>query len=652
MQQERFRIVVVDRVPDDGAAIRALLGAGHEVEAVDPTRAEAIAGLAARRPDLVLLDQRDLGLCPAVVAACDGVPVLALLAEDASGDAEPTALRAGAVDVLRRPLQADLVQLRLGERLRARRRLVAAETAMGQMAGVKAVILALLQTALRPMPLQTQLEAILDAIAVLPWLESEGRGGIFLTDDSKELVLSAARGVGLRVETQCADPRRPHCACVAAARGGTPVFVSRVPPACSIAGLGPDDPGLYCLPLRAGERTLGVLAVLVHPGHHPAPEEAAFMDELATTVATLISRRLMQSVLEIHRYEVQAAQSDVIRLLGRAAEYRDTDTGLHTIRVAYFCRCIADHLGLSPDACELLFQAAPMHDIGKIGIPDAILKSPRRLEEPEFAVMKTHTLIGEEVLRGETPLIVAARAVAGGHHEKWDGSGYPRGLAGEAIPLFARICAVADVFDALGQARPYKPEWDMKDVLAYLRQQAGLQFDPAVLAAFFDALPEILRFRTLYSDEALRQHAPLHLPPLAAPAETVFPWLDQYTLGIPIIDEHHRYLLDLMNMLHEAVTRSGQIFDIAQALKALESYSAVHFREEERLMVQAGYPGLSEHVAEHRGFVADIARTWQSLRDNPLFSGWHTLKFLSDWLINHIQESDARAAAAIRAANR
>ena len=651
MSQPDVRIVVIDRETGMAEQVGAWLGPGCAVERAEP----AVAELIARRPDLILLeDEPDhaLLLCAALVAspALDGVPIVILLAAGASVEAEVAALQAGAGDVLRRPLVPELVRLRLGERLRLRRRFVAEKSARSRVAGVKAVILALVQTGLRPMPLQAQLDAILDAIARLPWLESEGRGGIFLTDESGELVLSAAGGFNLKPGIQCSDLAIGHCACARAARDGVPVFVPRVPGVCSIARSNGES-GLYCLPLRAVERTLGVLAVLIRPGHHPEPEEAAFMSELATTVATLISRRLMQSVLEMRRYEIQAAQSDVIRLLGRAAESRDTDTGLHTVRVAHFARCIGERLGLPPDSCEVLFQAAPMHDIGKIGIPDAILKSPRRLEPAEFEVMKSHTLIGEAMLKGDTPLIVAARSVAGSHHEKWDGTGYPRGLAGEAIPLFARICAVADVFDALGQARPYKPEWKMEDVLSYLRQQSGVQFDPAVLAAFFHALPEILRFRTLYGDEALRQHAPLHLLPVVSPREVAFPWLDRYTLGIPTIDEHHRYLLDLMNMLHDAVTRSGQIVDVAQALKALESYTAVHFREEERLMVAAGYGGLEAHLAEHRGFSADLARTWNNLRDNPLFSGWHTLKFLSDWLINHIQDSDACAAKAIRAAS-
>ncbi|MCJ2137295.1 HD domain-containing protein [Methylobacterium sp. J-026] len=197
--------------------------------------------------------------------------------------------------------------------------------------------------------------------------------------------------------------------------------------------------------------------------------------------------------------EVEAAlrhmrerEEEIIFRLALAVEYRDNDTGDHTWRVARYSQIVAEGLGLAPDFCRSLYLAAPLHDVGKVGIPDGILLKPGRLDPDEFALIKTHATIGKRILGGSaSELIRLAAEIAEAHHEKWDGSGYPNGLAGTAIPLAARIVAVADVFDALTTQRPYKAAMSFEAALACIRAESGRHFDPACVAAFCARWPDI-----------------------------------------------------------------------------------------------------------------------------------------------------------------
>ncbi len=190
--------------------------------------------------------------------------------------------------------------------------------------------------------------------------------------------------------------------------------------------------------------------------------------------------------------EVEAAlrhmrerEEEIIFRLALAVEYRDSDTGDHTWRVARYSQIIAEELGLAPDVCRSLYLAAPLHDVGKVGVPDSILLKPGRLDPDEFTVVQTHTTIGQRILGGSaSELIRLAAEIAEAHHERWDGDGYPNGLAGTAIPLAARIVAVADVFDALTTQRPYKAAMSFEAALDSLRAESGRHFDPACVAAF------------------------------------------------------------------------------------------------------------------------------------------------------------------------
>ena len=184
-------------------------------------------------------------------------------------------------------------------------------------------------------------------------------------------------------------------------------------------------------------------------------------------------------------HELQEAQGEILARLAAAAEHRDDDTGRHTLRVGELSAAIAETLGLSSQVVSLIRAAAPLHDVGKIGVPDHVLLKAGALTPEEFAIMKTHTTIGAAILAGgHSPVVIEAERIALNHHERWDGTGYPNGLLGDAIPLSARIVAVADVFDALTHERPYRPAWPMARVMEEVRAQAGRHFDPEVVAAF------------------------------------------------------------------------------------------------------------------------------------------------------------------------
>ncbi|MHB2207627.1 HD domain-containing phosphohydrolase [Methylobacterium sp. CM6257] len=186
-------------------------------------------------------------------------------------------------------------------------------------------------------------------------------------------------------------------------------------------------------------------------------------------------------------------EEEIIFRLALAVEYRDSDTGDHTWRVARYSQIVAEGLGLAPDFCRNLYLAAPLHDVGKVGISDGVLLKPGRLDPDEFALIKTHTAIGKRILGGSaSPLIRLAAEIAESHHEKWDGSGYPGGLSGTEIPLADRIVAVADVFDALTTQRPYKEAMSFEAALACIRAESGRHFDPACVEAFCARWPDVL----------------------------------------------------------------------------------------------------------------------------------------------------------------
>jgi putative two-component system response regulator len=200
--------------------------------------------------------------------------------------------------------------------------------------------------------------------------------------------------------------------------------------------------------------------------------------------------------------EVYAREQELLFRMSRAAEFRDPETGAHIQRMARYSELISIRLGRPEAEQQQLLQAAPMHDVGKLGIPDGILLKPGKLTPEEFDQMKQHAIIGYELLKdSNSSVLQIAATIAVSHHEKFDGSGYPYGVAGDAIPLFGRIVAVADVFDALTSVRPYKEAWSLERASAFLREGAGSHFDPACVEAFFAAWDDVLAVHSSYQDE-------------------------------------------------------------------------------------------------------------------------------------------------------
>lgn len=242
--------------------------------------------------------------------------------------------------------------------------------------------------------------------------------------------------------------------------------------------------------------------------------------EFQARVRNMLALRASQKRLEDHASwlaeevlkateEIVSRERETIVRLSRAAEFRDPETGAHILRMAHYAWLIAVRLGLPVPQQQLLLDAAPMHDVGKLGVPDHILLKPARLDAAEFETMKQHPRMGHRILSGsQSPLLQMAADIALHHHEKYDGSGYPQGLRGEAIPLTARIVAVADVFDALTSARPYKPAWEISRAVDFLRDESGRHFDPRCVDAFLDDFDAVLAIRDRYRDETLQQATP------------------------------------------------------------------------------------------------------------------------------------------------
>jgi putative two-component system response regulator len=211
----------------------------------------------------------------------------------------------------------------------------------------------------------------------------------------------------------------------------------------------------------------------------------------------------LELAIKVRERTAQLEQSrlEVIQRLGRAAEYKDNETGMHVVRMSHYSRILASQLNVSKRWVELVFQAAPMHDIGKIGIPDNVLRKPGKLDADEWAVMQKHVEIGGDIIGDSDSLLLQmAQEIALNHHEKWDGSGYPNQLKGEQIPLSARIVAIADVFDALTSVRPYKKAWSIEETLALLERDAGTHFDPSLVPIFISKLDDILAIRDAFKD--------------------------------------------------------------------------------------------------------------------------------------------------------
>jgi putative two-component system response regulator len=235
--------------------------------------------------------------------------------------------------------------------------------------------------------------------------------------------------------------------------------------------------------------------------HEAAGFDAGGVDYIFKPVSPQIVRARVATHLSLVRATaLERSYRDAILMLGQAGHYNDTDTGAHIWRMAAYARALAQAYGWDADSSERLELAAPMHDTGKIGIPQSILRKPGPLDEQEWVVMRTHPQIGYDILnKSEAPVFQLAAEVALRHHERWDGSGYPGGLRGEDIPQSARIVALADVFDALSMKRPYKEPWAVDRIVEHVRANSETHFDPGLVEVFLNILPRLLEIQATWA---------------------------------------------------------------------------------------------------------------------------------------------------------
>jgi len=261
-----------------------------------------------------------------------------------------------------------------------------------------------------------------------------------------------------------------------------------------------------CAQLKATPATSAIPVIFVTALADVEDETQGFavgaVDYITKPVSPAIVKARVRTHLSLVRVEeLRETRLQIVQRLGLAAEYKDNETGLHVIRMSHYSRVLALAAGFSEAQAEELLNAAPMHDVGKIGIPDAVLRKPGKLDGEEWEVMKQHAQIGADII-GEHPsgLLRMAREIALNHHEKWDGSGYPRGIGGAEIPVEARIIAIADVFDALTSERPYKKAWPVEEAVQLLREQSGRHFDPELVELFLGQLPAILEIKERWAE--------------------------------------------------------------------------------------------------------------------------------------------------------
>lgn len=235
--------------------------------------------------------------------------------------------------------------------------------------------------------------------------------------------------------------------------------------------------------------------------------ESGGVDYISKPVnADIVRARVKTHLSLVQADELKSTRLQIIQKLGRAAEYKDNETGFHVIRMSHYSKVLCESYGFDAEWAEDLFNAAPMHDIGKIGIADHILLKPGKLTEDEFEIMKTHPLIGAEIIgKSDSRLLQLARNVALHHHEKWNGTGYPYGLKATDIPIEARIVAIADVFDALTSERPYKKAWPVQDAIHYIEEQSGEHFDPELASLFVRQLDSVLEIKARWAEDHAKE---------------------------------------------------------------------------------------------------------------------------------------------------
>ncbi|TGK86839.1 two-component system response regulator [Leptospira noumeaensis] len=262
-----------------------------------------------------------------------------------------------------------------------------------------------------------------------------------------------------------------------------------------------------CKVLKSNEKTKYIPVIFVTALTDVVDEEKGFqlgaVDYITKPVSPpIVKVRIKNHLSLVDVNEVKATRLQIVQRLGMASEYKDNETGMHVIRMSHYSQTLALAYGYSSEAAEEILNAAPMHDVGKIGIPDQIIQKPGKLSPDEWEIMKRHPEIGAEIIGDHnSSLLKLARSIAITHHEKYDGTGYPYGLKGDQIPLEGRIIAIADVFDALTTVRPYKKAWEVDEAIEFLKKESGTHFDPDLVQKFISVLPTILEIKNQWPEE-------------------------------------------------------------------------------------------------------------------------------------------------------
>jgi hemerythrin-like metal-binding protein len=377
----------------------------------------------------------------------------------------------------------------------------------------------------------------------------------------------------------------------------------------------------YAVPLIVKGQVKGVLELFHRTELESNEEWLKFLHALANQAAIAIDNSSLFNDLQLSNAELTQAYDATIQGWSRALDLRDNETEGHTQRVTELTMKLGRQFGLPEEQLIHVRRGALLHDIGKMGVPDGILLKPGPLTAEEWVLMRKHTTFAYELL-SPIHFLLPALDIPYCHHEKWDGTGYPRGLSGDQIPFAARIFALVDVWDALTSDRPYRAAWPEEKVLDHIRSLAGTHFDPQVVKICLE--PGMLK------GQSKRR---ILLEPVQ--------WSEKFSVGVRVLDQQHQQLIKLLNRLISATgTISTHSETVSDILTEMTRYAQVHFKAEERLMEAYGFPGLEEQKIQHRDFrkktVDFCTATTIGVEQIPEA----LLEYLVDWLTHHILEDD------------
>jgi putative two-component system response regulator len=417
-----------------------------------------------------------------------------------------------------------------------------------------------------------------------------------------------------------------------------------------------------CKELKANSNTSNIPIIFVTAVNDPKAEAHGFnigaVDYISKPVSASIVLARVNTHIKLHEKEVNlekqvaertkairllnselhTTQQSIIERLGRAAEYKDNETGLHVIRMSHYSQILGIAAGLSESDAKTLLLAAPMHDIGKIGIPDHILLKPGKLDEEEWKIMRQHPRIGAGIIGyHDSELLNLSRIVALTHHEKWNGTGYPNGLKGEEIPLVGRIVAIADVFDALTTKRPYKEAWSVERAIKLLEEEKGKHFEPLLVTLFIDNLPKMLKIREQWTEKEKTITKGND-----EDNSRFLKWKSEYSVSIEELDNDHKEIIDLLNILYDASTNEVDDVSMEDFFRRLFEYTLNHFRAEEELMDQHDYPDISAHKLQHHRLLQETERQYNVYHSNSSKIPPELFLMLKDWWISHILGFDMK----------